>query len=454
MANHRDEMVQTLVELLQIESVQGHPADGQPFGPGPANALAYVLDLAARHGLRTANIDGYAGHAEYGEGDEYVAVLSHLDVVPAGAGWTHPPFAAEIHHERVFARGAIDDKGPALSTLWALIALRELGVRPRRKIRLIFGLNEESGWACVRHYFTKQPLPLGGFTPDAEFPLIYAEKGVATLQLTMRAEEDSMSPRVVRFAGGQRVNMVPDAATVEVDCLSETAAREWEQRWYKEAKQKQIDLDMHVDGTKVWATVRGVSAHGSTPDAGVNALIRLAFLLSLQPVSNATMWRFIAAQDPSGKALGIDMADEVSGSLTVNLGTGALQGGEYVFCCDVRYPVRASVDDVISRCQARVPDRWHVRLIEHLPPLYVPKDSPVVSTLLRVYQEVTGDPGEPLAIGGATYARAIPNVVAFGPRFPHQPDLAHQRDESWSLQDYLRCVVIYARAMAELAHAL
>ena len=294
---NRNEMVSTLQGLLQIDSVRGEAGPGQPFGEGPDRALRYMLELAEKRGFRTESVDGYAGHVEYGEGTDYIAVLSHLDVVPAGSGWTYPPFAAEVHDGKIYARGAVDDKGPAMSTLWALFALKDAGIQPKRKIRLIFGLDEESDWDCMAHYFEREPLPLGGFTPDSDFPLIYAEKGLATLRLVQAEDSDVMSPRVIRFEGGTRLNMVPDYAYAVVDCYSETAARDCEQKLLKDARQRQVELDISVSGTRLQLVVHGRSAHASHPDAGVNAIVLLAQLLGSQPIANSSMWRTIGLQD-------------------------------------------------------------------------------------------------------------------------------------------------------------
>jgi succinyl-diaminopimelate desuccinylase len=451
-----DEAVHTLQQLLQIESVKGTPGESAPFGEGPAAALDFVLSLAREHGFIAESIDGYAGHIVYGDPNDaaYIGVLGHLDVVPAGAGWTHPPFAAQIHDGNIYARGALDDKGPSMSALWALVALKELGMKPNRPIRLILGLDEESDWDCVDHYFSKQPKPLGGFTPDADFPMIHAEKGVTTISLKLEAEQDSMVPQVVSFHAGHRVNMVPDYAYAEVDCHSETAASEWEDRLYREAKQRSVEIDVARKGEVVRLTVHGVSAHGSTPDNGINAILLLATLLAGMSVSNGSMWRTIAAQTTDGRGLGIDSEDEVTGALTTNLGRAILNDGYYDFMFNIRYPIDQTIDELVSRCKEHVSDKWEVRVMEYRDPLFVPLDSPIVQTLRRVYEEQVGGDSTPLAIGGATYARAIPNAVAFGAMFPGMADVAHQKDEFWPLSDYLKCIEIYAHAMYELANTL
>ncbi|QQE76837.1 dipeptidase PepV [Alicyclobacillus sp. SO9] len=451
---HRSEMVESLRELLRIPSVKSAAEPGQPFGAGPSQALQYVLDFARRNGLQVSNLDGYAGHVEFGNGDEYVGVLGHLDVVPAGTGWTHPPFGAELEDGKIYARGAIDDKGPIFGALWSLIMLKELGMNPKRKIRLIFGLDEESDWECVEHYFAKEPAPLGGFTPDADFPMIYAEKGLTTLRAEMAAESESMVPQVIRFEAGHRVNMVPDYAFAEVDCHSETAAQEWETKMFKEARARQIELDVQVQGSLIQLTVHGVSVHGSTPENGVNAICHLASLLGTQSVSNASMWRFIAGIDTEGRSLGIEGEDDITGPLTVNLGLGALNGTTYSFQFNIRFPVDMTLDEILERCRSYISDKWNVESVEYKAPLHLPVDSSVVKVLRKVYDETTGLDSTPLAIGGATYARAIPNCVAFGALFPGREDVAHQSDEYWYVDDYLKCIEIYAHAMYELANTL
>lgn len=452
--DHREEIIQSLQKLLQIPSVKAPAVAGNPFGPEVGMALEYVLKLAADRGFEVKNVDGYAGHVEFGDGEEYIAVLSHLDVVPEGTGWTRPPYGAEIHDGMIYARGAMDDKGPGMSALWALFALKELGFTPRRKIRIIFGLDEESDWECMDYYFKHEKSPLGGFTPDADFPLIYAEKGVCSVRIDIPADEESLNPQVIHFQGGHRDNMVPDYASVVVDCHSETAAQEWEHKLLKEAKVRQIEADVTVQGSQVHLNVHGHSAHGSTPHKGVNAITLLATLLGTHPISNASMWRFVASQDTEGKSLGIAGSDEITGDLTSNLGCASLINGVYRLVFNIRYPIDWSVEDVVNKCREYISDKWSVTLVHNLNPLYVPLESSVVRVLSDVYQREVGDEPKALAIGGATYARAIPNAVAFGPQFPGDPDMAHQADECWGLDDYFRCIQIYAHAMLELANTL
>jgi len=453
-SQNRLEMVESLQSLLRIESVKDLPQPNAPFGSGISNALEYVLELAQKYGFTTRNVDGYAGHVEWGTGEPYIGVLCHLDVVPAGSGWSSPPFDAVIKDGRVYARGALDDKGPAMAALWALVALKHSGVKTDRKIRIIFGLDEESDWHCVEHYFAQEPLPIGGFTPDADFPLIHAEKGCISLRMQIPTEIHNLSAHVICFEGGNRVNMVPSHAYAVIECLSETAATAWEQRLSKDSKQRQLSLDTSVNGSRLQLVVHGIAAHGSTPDAGRNAIIELAKLLCLNALSNASMWRTISQMDTRGELLGMACEDITTGPLTLNIGKASLVDGEFVFDFDVRYPLDKTPEFLLDACKTHIPDKWSVAILKNHDPHYVPVDSPVCTILRRVFEENTGMPGEPFAIGGATYARAIPNAVAFGPLFQSQPDLAHQADESWALDDYFTCIQIYAQAMFELANTL
>ncbi|MGZ4107816.1 MAG: Sapep family Mn(2+)-dependent dipeptidase, partial [Tumebacillaceae bacterium] len=223
---HRDEIIGKTQGILQINSVGGpESGPGQPFGPGCAAALEYILQLGQEMGFTVKNLDGYAGHIEWGEGDEYFAVLGHLDVVPVGTGWTYPPFGGEIHDGKIYARGAIDDKGPTMAGLFGLKAIKDSGVTLGKKVRVIIGVDEETKWRCMDHYFQHEPKPIGGFAPDAVFPLIYAEKGIMCFDLDKERANIETAPVVVReLSGGIRVNMVPDGCRIRLTTTGDVSA--------------------------------------------------------------------------------------------------------------------------------------------------------------------------------------------------------------------------------------
>ncbi len=452
--SHMDEIVLALQGVLKIASVKGEPAPGAPFGSAVREALDYTLALGGDLGFKTRCIDGYAGDAEFGEGSEYVGVLGHLDVVPEGDGWQYPPYGATLDGGYIYSRGSEDDKGPTYAALFAAKALMETGVALRRRVRIIFGCDEESGFGCMHHYFetAREERPAVGFTPDAAFPLIYAEKGIANLVLKRTIAADTNVLHVVHAYGGLRPNMVPDKAEAllhgTVDQLEEAATilgRFWD---------RNVRLESTPDGLKVIAI--GKNAHGSTPEIGDNAVSRLARALLTADLPGDRCWlQWLAdSVDTAGNTLGIAHVEEVTGPLSSNLGILAFAGGECAVTYNVRYPVKWSIEDLTSRAIPVITAAgWSLGEVHNQAPLYVPLDQEPAATLLRVYREETGDAAtEPVTTGGGTYARATPFVVAYGPGLPGSTDgPAHQPDERISIETIRSAAKIYARALYELA---
>lgn len=455
LADHDDEMLEAVQESLRIASVRGEGAPGAPYGPGPRAALTHVLELCAKLGMRIQDFGGHAGHAEFGDGDEMVAVLGHLDVVPAGAGWVHDPFGGDIEGGYVYGRGAEDDKGPTVAALFGAASLLATGAPLRRRVRVIFGCDEESGFGCMRHYFGEAGAerPKYGFTPDAMFPLVFAEKGILTFQMERTTGPDSDRLRVVSAEGGLRSNMVPDTARATV------AGSEAEIAEIANALRDQPGVSSErrtVDEMEVIA--EGRSAHGSTPELGHNAIGALSAALGACAVGLEPAWfgGLAALAEIGGRGLNVAGADDVCGALTCNLGLLALHGGVCRITLNIRYPVTWSGDEVIHQATAAAERLgWEVTHTSDSPPLYVPLDSEPSRTLLRVYRETTGDAdSEPLTMGGGTYARVSPGLVAFGPAIPGGLDgPAHEPEERIAIETLRRCSRMYARALLELANA-
>ena len=455
---HRTEIIETTQAILRIPSVGGEAAPGAPFGVETRQALDYALNLARAHGLTTKNLDGYAVHAEYAapgvaSDAPIVGALAHVDVVPAGDGWTHPPFGAEIANGRIYARGAIDDKGPAMAALWAILAVKACGIPLSRRIRLILGANEESGFECVKHYFAHEEMPQTGFTPDAMFPLVYAEKGIANAVLTRPDPPEGQRLHIVRLIGGQRPNMVPDFA--EAILYSHTP-------WAATAARLNAVVGIHTDEMpdgSLRVIAQGVSAHGSTPDAGVNAVAVLCdalLLLDHQEDQVALIQQIHAwADDTTGAALGIAGQDEITGPLTSNLGIAEMLPDRIILTFNIRYPVTWNSETLRQRLETGLANSgWKLESLSDQPPLYVPQDDPLVSTLLEVYREETSDSTAPMTMGGGTYARAMRKGIAFGPEFRDKSPSdggPHEKDECWPVEDLIRATKIYAKALARLA---
>ncbi len=485
---HRPEIIQAAQGLLRIPSVKGTPAPGAPFGADTRRALDYALSVAQAQGLTVKHLDGYAAHAEWtapsvAPDAPIVGVLAHVDVVPTGDGWTSPPFAADIVDGNIVARGAIDDKGPAIAALFAIAALRACDAPLTHRLRLILGADEESGFGCVKHYFAREEMPVTGFTPDAEFPLIYAEKGIANAVLTAPLPPPSLTGKgagelgsLRRLTGGLRPNMVPDRAEAvleHVPAMEAALARlnavvgiHAEPVLFplprpsltgKEAEGLGSGNQIHLTAHGIHVTAHGVSAHGSTPDKGLNAVGILcdALLLLPNPDTQAALLTQIRdfAQGTTGAALGIDGMDDIAGPLTCSLGLAEWDGEEVALTFNIRYPVTWDKDTLTKRLEAGIAGtEWELtELSDHQPPLYVPQDDPLTRTLLSVYRDATGDTSPPQTMGGGTYARAMARGVAFGAHFPgsHDPG-PHEKNEAWPVDDLLRAAKIYASALARL----
>lgn len=446
--DHSQEMVETLQSILRIPTVESDPEPGAPFGKGNREALDFTLDLGESWGFSARNLEGYAGHAEFGEGDEMVMALGHLDVVPVGDGWKHAPFAAEIDGGYIYARGANDDKGPTYASFFAARALKELGVSLKRRVRVVFGCNEESGFGCVRHYFEHEPAPAYGFAPDAGFPVIYAEKGIANLTLEAAIQQTG-DLRLVSVHGGQRPNMVPDMATAVLE--GDTHALNAAVTVLNEFWDRNINFRRSQDHVTVHAI--GKAFHGSEPWGGDNAVTRVLRVLGEMPLDNNEWIKFlIRAADPGGGYLGYSGHDEVAGSLTNNLGVLEFENGTVRAIFNIRYPVTWDGETLPKMAdKALTTAGFTVASFTNSKPLYVPLDKEPVKTLVEVYREETGDMKEPGTMGGGTYARAVPNTVAVGAGFPGDGP-AHERDERYAVSSYIKCAKIYARMLYRLAN--
>ena len=290
---YKDKLIKSTQELIAIPSIKGEPKEGMPFGEEINKALEHALKIGEELGFLVGNVDGYAGFIEFGQGNETLGILAHLDVVPAGDGWTYPPFGGEIHDNKIYGRGAIDDKGPAMAALFAMKAVMEAGVPVNKKVRLILGTDEESGWEDMDYYFKNQPMPDFGITPDANYPVIHAEKGIVHIELykEFNSESADKSP-IVSIKGGSRANMVPDS------CIC-----------YLKDKEKPLNVE-------------GVSAHASMPEKGQNAIAKMLDLLNSRGLEDNDIDNFVKdlnrliGLDTTGEGLGINLSDDVSGNLT------------------------------------------------------------------------------------------------------------------------------------------
>ena len=403
--------------LLRIKSVsRTEPITPQaPLGQGVYDALEYMLALGRSFGFRTKNLDGYAGWIEMGEGNELVGIVAHLDTVDAkGEGWLAPPFDGTVIDGKLYGRGAGDDKGPAMLALYAMKAVAESGAPLKKRVRLILGGDEEQGdWLCMRRYRRTEELPDCAFTPDAEYPVTYAEKGI--LHVRIYGMLDGAPP--LRLTCQNAYNVVPAYASAEFGGKSYEAS--------------------------------GKPAHAMAPEKGVNALLGLCQKLREDGVDHPFLH---LAQKLTPKGLGIAFSDGPSGPLTLNPAIAQVDGRMAEVKCDLRVPVTFTDTQVVEEiAKAVAPLGFSVEEESFQAPLYVPLDSPLVQTLQQVYRDCTGRDEAPASSGGGTYARAFPNTVAFGSAFQGEEECFHQTNEYAAVDSMLQSYQIMANAIAALA---
>lgn len=443
--------LEDLARLVSIDSSldDEHAAPAAPFGPGPRAALDEMLAIAARMGLEVADGDGYAGYADLpgSEADsQQVAVIGHVDVVPAAQGWTFPPFALTEKDGILVGRGVADDKGPLLCALYALAFWMESGVSLRHAIRFIFGCNEETGMKEIPYYLERNDPPAFLFTPDAEFPLCHGEKGL--FGCTVKASVPKGA--IVSFDGGSASNAVPARAHAVVRCAVEDVPAA-----------EGIEVERVGEG-EVSVVAHGRGAHASLPDGGVNAIARLASVLSRCPACTDDERAFMAfaaeqAFCIDGSAAGVAASDEVFASLTSVVGRMASCEEGYFFTVDVRFPT--SIDAVRLEEAYRGVCLSHGARIEVTraqEPFVVDPDSAAVRALTDAYREQTGRPSVPFTMGGATYAREFPRAVSFGAgdasfALPSWVGGMHGADEGMSEESLKSALAVYIRAFGNLA---
>lgn len=456
----KEALIKDTQSFLQIKSVlnEEEASPESPFGKGIEEALQYLLHKGKDDGFITKNVDHYAGHIEHGQGDELVGILCHVDVVPEGDGWTDEPYSASILDGKIFARGAMDDKGPTMAAYYALKIVKELELPLSKRVRIIIGTDEESSWQCVEHYFKKEEMPTMGFAPDADFPIIYAEKGIGDIRLKLKHIDGGKTGTVtlISFDSGRRLNMVPDhaKATLELSGSLEEAMNAFNR--FIEAKG--LEGGYTKEGNALFLSIKGVSAHAMEPDNGKNAGYYLAEFLQSQDLDagGAAFVSFVSeklAFDSRGKKLGIAFQDDITGDLTVNTGVFSYsQSTGGTLGVNIRFPVTCDVEETRGKIKAAAEDGgFELLKYEVSPPHHVPKDHELIQALQKVYEEQTGEKADLLSIGGGTYARSLEAGVAFGPLFPGREDVAHQKDEYIFIEDLVKATAIYAQAIYELA---
>ena len=456
----KDEMIEDLKTLVRIDSQRGRAKEGKPFGDGPAKVVAAAEGLMKQYGLQTTNYDNYVVTGDFGTQEKALDILAHLDVVPVTEDWTvTEPFQPKVVDGRIYGRGTADDKGPAIAALYALRAIRELGLPMKKSVRLILGSDEECGSGDLEYYYAKEQEAPYTFTPDADFPLINIEKGSFKGEFSADFPAEDAKAYVVSFTSGDKVNVVPARATlvvagVEAAVVEEAAARVTAQT------NVAFTTASQADGT-VKVSAKGVAAHASTPAEGKNALtatLRLITALPLDATKGLTALLGLEAlfpyEDTCGKQAGIDRENEESGALTLCFSIMDYTPEHLHAIFDARLPIGCTKENTSYPVKEALA-QYGITLDndELREPHCVPGDSWFVQTLLGSYERYFGKKGKALSTGGGTYVHELERGVAFGCMVPEVDNHMHGDDEFMEIEMLLRSAKIFADAIMKICNA-
>ncbi|MBF0779919.1 MULTISPECIES: dipeptidase PepV [unclassified Granulicatella] len=453
----KQDLLEDLNTLLRIDSVRRDDlaSDEAPVGPGPKEALEAFLKIGERDGFKTKNVGNLAGHIEFGQGEELMGVFGHVDVVPVGTGWDTDPFTPTIKDNRLYARGASDDKGPTVAAYYAIKMIKELGLPVNKTLRLIIGTDEESGWKCMDRYLATERKPDFGFSPDADFPIINGEKGILTLKVHKNSPVTQHATKLLSFEAGLRENMVPQDARAIVSLP--VSLEEVEEALAVFVQENPVSATVRQENETFVIDVVGKASHGMAPMNGINAGTYLAVFLSQYDFRDSDNMYLSLIKDTLhgeyyGEYLGLSHNDDIMGELTMNPGVFTYKHGEKgSIWLNFRYPKGVSAEQLEEKLSLALADyQVDIEAGKSQTPHYVPADDPMVKVLLDVYEKYTGHKGSERTIGGGTYGRLLDRGVAYGAMFPHSIDTMHQANEFIDLDDLFKATAIYAEAIYEL----
>lgn len=451
---HIDELKKDIADLCAIPSVLADADGDAPFGQECKRALLAAGDLCEKYGFPTTNYDNYVIAADLDPSlPRYLDMLGHTDVVPAGEGWTvTEPFRVIEKDGSLWGRGTSDDKGPLLTALYAMRAIRECGIPLKKGVRLIMGSDEETGSIDITKYYAKEKEAECTFSPDAEFPLINIEKGQFRGKFEADAPIDGSGVELVSLDAGVALNAVPNRARIVFSGTDKAMLTD-----ACEKLKKRIPIDYEIsDDTHV--LIIGESAHASTPETGVNAGLASLMLLDYLPVADNKRNRlfkkvldFFPYGVYDGSGLGIAMTDKEGLSLSATLDLFNVDEKHMSFQFDSRSPLNADDDNCLAVAKKTTEDAGFTFSSPGIvPPHYVPGDSDFVKKLLGAYEDVTGLEGKAVGIGGGTYVHDLKNGVAFGAVLPGIDTRMHGADEFMPIDNLITAVEVYAEAILRI----
>lgn len=451
----KDEIIKSTCEIINIPSVfDDNDGSNTPFGVNTVRALEYVLNLGASFGFRTKNINNKCGYIEFGEGEKLVGIIGHLDVVPADDTWNFEPFNATILDNKIYGRGAVDDKGPTIAALYAMKAVAD-NYTLNKRVRLILGLNEENDWKCIERYKETEELPTVSFSPDANFPCIYAEKTIESISIKQQYIKNSFLYIENISTNNNAINVVPKycEATIYFD---DTKINNIITNIKNILSNYNYDIKVEkIDNSHIKLISTGIPAHAAHPELGKNAISKLILVINElfnYYNINIEILNYFAkyiGDDFSGKCLDINFQDE-SGALTLNTAQFFLENNYINIAFNLRIPVTIDYNIIEKSFKKYCTSNLEVEVTKIQNPLYIEKNNELVQKLCKIFNDYNNSNIPPEAIGGGTYARAFKNCISFGPKMPDAKDMCHQSDEYITIANLLFCTKVYTEAIVEL----
>lgn len=421
----QDDFFKGLKSVMQINSVKSAAKDDAPFGEGPKNAVLKALEIAEKLGFDTCLVNNAMGYAQWGENNqEYIGVFGHLDVVSEGTGWHYEPFDLTEDNGTLYGRGVLDNKGPIMGNLYALSVLKDLGIKNNKTIRIIFGSDEESGSADIPLYLEKEVPPIYGYTPDCKYPAVYGERGVVGIDIITDIT-DASNKQITSFDGNFDRSAIPDTLSVTLN-------------------------------NKEKITISGKRAPSNAPELGENVITLFAEEIKSTSyltgeINDYFHWLADAFHNKHhGEGLGASFSDEDSGALQLTPYQLKINDNQMILSVSIRYPISVSEKMVLDAVQSHLFDNSKLNITRRMASSVFDKNHQMIATMSDIYELCTGLDGTPVTTTGATYARSMPNIIAFGPSFPGQKGIAHNKDEYMTVDDLMKNMEIYALTLAQL----
>ena len=451
---YKNEIIKRTQELINIPSFYNEPNNKMPFGKSVNEALEYMLNLGESLGFKTKNIDGYCGYIEFGSGKLF-GIVGHLDVVPASNDdWTYPPFNSKIVDNKIYGRGAIDDKGPVIAVLYAMKYVMD-NCNIKKRIRLILGLNEERDWKCIEYYKKHEEIPSFGFTPDSYFPCIYSEKRVYSIELSSIYNNKNIILENIN-CNNNAINVVPKYCSIVLK-INNIKIDEIINFINSLIKKYKYNIKIKkINNLKLELISYGKEAHASSPEMGDNAISKVLIILNNilnKYNSNNSLLNFFSKYINTKYYLNLNNKNNSKDNIiTNNVGNITLEKNNLKLKLNLRIPNNIPYKEIDETFKNILKEYKNInyKVIENKDGLFIDKDSKFIKTLCNVFNNETKGNYKPIISGGATYARSFKNFVAYGANLPKNIDMSHKTDEYISIDNLLLALRVYSKAIYEL----